>query len=390
MAELWGGIERAIGAVLDGIYSVIPSYGVAIVLLTVGVRALMIPLTIKQVRGFQLQQKLQPRLKEIQQKHKGDRTKQQEEISRLYKEHGASPLSGCGPMLAQAPVFIALYSVLRASILAVPQAVALSGGAPVPPNFYSADVAKGTFCVPTALPQATGPSPAEIECRTEKGQVQRFRVGEFLGRTAEAIPDAGWVAVCQPFNAGGKIGFNCGSRFGTGHLPKGGDLFADITRDRGSFLGLRLGCTVTQIGSKTAARACTDERNAGGARAAPYYVLIALFIFSTYYQARQMAMRAKGPAAQQQKMMMRIMPIFLGFISLNIPAGVNVYWFTSNLWTIVQQEVIFRAQERQEQAGGRTPEKPRKGPPETAPEPTRPPAPNPGGPKRKRRKRKRR
>lgn len=98
---------------LAGLYAVVPSYGLAIILLTVVVRVLLLPLTIKQTRSMREMQRIQPELKKVQQKYKGNRQKQQEAVMALYKEHGVNPFGGCLPLLMQMPVFIALFHVIR-------------------------------------------------------------------------------------------------------------------------------------------------------------------------------------------------------------------------------------------------------------------------------------
>ncbi|MGH2725462.1 MAG: YidC/Oxa1 family membrane protein insertase, partial [Actinomycetota bacterium] len=90
MAEVWGAIERAIGTVLSTIYDLIPSYALAIILLTILVRIVLIPITVKQIRSMSAMQKVQPELKRLQQKYKGDRQKMNEELMKLYKEHGVN------------------------------------------------------------------------------------------------------------------------------------------------------------------------------------------------------------------------------------------------------------------------------------------------------------
>jgi len=97
---------------LAGFYALIPIYGVAIILLTLAVRVLLLPLSIKQTRSQREMQRIMPEIKAIQKKHKGDRQKINEETMRLYKEHGVNPLGGCLPLLMQFPVLIALYYVI--------------------------------------------------------------------------------------------------------------------------------------------------------------------------------------------------------------------------------------------------------------------------------------
>jgi YidC/Oxa1 family membrane protein insertase len=108
-----------LGWVLAELYDRIPSYAAAIVLLTIGIRLLLLPLGIKQIRSMQAMAALQPKVKVIQQKHRGNRAKQQEELQKLYQQAGVNPLSGCLPMLLQLPVLIALFSVISLSAQAL-------------------------------------------------------------------------------------------------------------------------------------------------------------------------------------------------------------------------------------------------------------------------------
>jgi YidC/Oxa1 family membrane protein insertase len=94
------------------------SYWFAIVLLTIAVRILLIPLTVKQVRSTRVMQELAPEIKKLQAKHKNDKTKLNEEMMALYKERGFNPMAGCWPLLAQMPFFFALYQVIYAKEIA--------------------------------------------------------------------------------------------------------------------------------------------------------------------------------------------------------------------------------------------------------------------------------
>ncbi|HLZ38805.1 MAG TPA: membrane protein insertase YidC [Mycobacteriales bacterium] len=89
------------------------TWGLSIVLLTVVVRLLLFPLFVKQIKTQRAMQELQPKIKELQARHKGDRETLNTELMKLYREHGANPLSGCLPLIAQMPVFFALFHVLN-------------------------------------------------------------------------------------------------------------------------------------------------------------------------------------------------------------------------------------------------------------------------------------
>lgn len=90
-----------------------PSYGIAIILLTIGIKIILAPLTHKQVLSMKGMQKLQPRMKEIQAKYKNNPQKMQEETMKMYKELGINPLAGCLPLLVQMPFLIAIFYALQ-------------------------------------------------------------------------------------------------------------------------------------------------------------------------------------------------------------------------------------------------------------------------------------
>jgi YidC/Oxa1 family membrane protein insertase len=103
----------AFGAALAFFYALVPKLGVAIILLTIAVMLVLFPLTAKSARSMLAMQRLQPEIKKLQAKHKGDRQKLNEEMMALYQEHKVNPLGGCLPLLVQLPVFFALFHVLR-------------------------------------------------------------------------------------------------------------------------------------------------------------------------------------------------------------------------------------------------------------------------------------
>ncbi|MBD1861486.1 MULTISPECIES: membrane protein insertase YidC [Trichocoleus] len=104
--------------ILDFFYGIVPSYGLAIVALTLVIRFALYPLSAGSIRSMRRMRVTQPvmqkRVKEIQERHKDDPAKQQEEMSKIYKEFG-NPLAGCFPVLLQMPVLFALFATLRGS-----------------------------------------------------------------------------------------------------------------------------------------------------------------------------------------------------------------------------------------------------------------------------------
>jgi len=109
-------LSMAMNWILHAAYRIIPNYGVAIIILTILVRTLMHPLSKKSQTSMGRMQKLQPQVKEIQEKFKGDRKRQQEEMMKLYREYGVNPMGGCLPIVIQLPVFIGLWRALSESL----------------------------------------------------------------------------------------------------------------------------------------------------------------------------------------------------------------------------------------------------------------------------------
>ena len=96
-----------------GLYNIIPDVGVVIVIITVLLKLVLHPLTSKSIKAQKSLQDLQPRIKEVKEKFKGDQQRLAQETMKLYKEHKVNPLGSCLPILVQLPVFLALYWVLR-------------------------------------------------------------------------------------------------------------------------------------------------------------------------------------------------------------------------------------------------------------------------------------
>ncbi|MHB8693702.1 MAG: YidC/Oxa1 family membrane protein insertase [Solirubrobacteraceae bacterium] len=207
-------------------------WGFSIVLLTITIRALLIPLTVKQFHSMRALQTLQPQLKEIQNKYKEDKQRQQQELMKFYKENNVNPLASCLPMVAQLPVFISLFFMLRSNL-------------------------RKDIC------------PA-IQ--------HHFAALHGIGKTTP-----------------------CG--------PHGGASFLFIN----------------------------DLTNK--AAGATLIVLIVLYVGTQL--GSTLMMRTPTMDKNQQRMMLFLPLIFVFFI-IGFPAGVLVYWITTNFWTMAQQFVIKR------------------------------------------------
>ncbi|MDD7678664.1 MAG: YidC/Oxa1 family membrane protein insertase, partial [Anaerovibrio sp.] len=211
MMNLFDPLVQVFRLVFEGFYNLtaavgFANYGIAIILMTILVKALMYPLTAKQVRSMKAMQDLQPALKKLQKDYKNNPQLLQQKMAELYKEAGVNPLAGCLPLLIQMPILMGVYYCLYG-------------------YSYSGD--------PTFL----------------------------------------WLTSLSD----------------------------------------------------------TD----------PLYVLPILSALTTYIQQKQ-TMANNGQDNQQMKIMSYMMPLFIGWISLNFPSGLVVYWVTMNLCQIAQQWYMFR------------------------------------------------
>ena len=213
--NLFDPLVQVFRLVFEGFYNLtaavgFANYGIAIILMTILVKALMYPMTAKQVRSMKAMQDLQPALKKLQKDYKNNPQLLQQKMAELYKEAGVNPLAGCLPLLIQMPILMGVYYCLYG-------------------YSYSGD--------PTFL----------------------------------------WLTSLSD----------------------------------------------------------TD----------PLYVLPILSALTTYIQQKQ-TMANNGQDNQQMKIMSYMMPLFIGWISLNFPSGLVVYWVTMNLCQIAQQWYMFRGEKK--------------------------------------------
>lgn len=108
--------EKPIFALLHWLFTVIGNFGVAIICLTFIVRGLMFPIAQRQFASMAAMRALQPKMKELQERHKDDKPKLQQELMDLYRKEKVNPFSGCLPIFLQIPIFFALYKVLMLTI----------------------------------------------------------------------------------------------------------------------------------------------------------------------------------------------------------------------------------------------------------------------------------
>jgi YidC/Oxa1 family membrane protein insertase len=215
------------------------SWGWSIVLLTVVIRALMVPLFVKQMHSMQKLQALQPELKALQQKYKEDKQRQQQEMMKFYKENEVNPFASCLPLALQLPVFISLFYMLRQDL-------------------------RKNIC------------PGVQQLALAKGVVKH-----------------GQTVAC--------------SHFASIHVPAAKFLF---------------------IGDLTNA-----------AHGVTLVVLILLYVGT---QLGSTIFMSSPTMDKTQRQLMMALPLFFVLFIISFPAGVIVYWITTNAWTIGQGYFIRR------------------------------------------------
>lgn len=118
-------IADIFGAVIRVIYNLTQdNYALSIIIFTILTKLLLFPLSLKQMKSNQEMQKIKPKYDEIMKKYKNDKTKQGEEVTKLYSEHKINPLGGCLPLLIQLPLILAMFYIVRQPltyVLEVPQ-----------------------------------------------------------------------------------------------------------------------------------------------------------------------------------------------------------------------------------------------------------------------------
>ena len=327
MGAIWNGIKAALGYSLSFFYSIVPDYGMAIILLTVAVSLLLFPLTLKQTRSMRKMQEIQPEIKRLQKDHKGNREELNQELMALYKERGVNPAAGCLPLVAQMPIWIALFQVLRLKVVMLAAIGAVAVGSPA----ATTDLAEGDVI------EMVGEDSIrwweDVERRFEDGEPHEVTVRRngqtwsFTLENLEGLSPTG-EKVLDPGNV----------------IADGSALEKALKNGKTQFLGMDL------LVQPSAAAAD------GLVNAAPYIALILVVMVTGYYQQWQTTRTRKDAVQvnQQQQTMqtvMKIMPLFLGFISWSFPSGLVLYFAASALFRIGQQAVIIRLDDR-DQADG--------------------------------------
>ena len=287
----WQSLLNGLGWCLAQIYSVVPNYAAAIIILTVLIRLLLLPFGFKQIKSMQHMQALQPELKQLQKKYKNNKQKLQEEQMQLYREAGVNPLGGCLPLLLTLPFLFAMYAVIRPPLLSanlgstgqVASYQIVNNHLPEDSElFYNVLTHQNLEMAGINLQCSLATSGTQAELRdTQKQPIQAGL--PILGTNAQPIP-----------NATSESSLDCGTK-----------KFPD---------------------------------------AIPYVLLLALMLLSAIFMQRQMT-KANPQAAQAgpQAALMKYMPLIYVVWGWAFPAGLILYWTTANGIQIAQQTVMLRA-----------------------------------------------
>ncbi len=113
---IFGILGKPLFLIMHFIYNFVHNWGLTIIILTILIRIILFPLNHKSLTAMKKMSDLAPEIKKLQKKYKDNPQKLQEEMMKLYAEHGANPMSGCLPIIVQIPIFIALYNVLMVTV----------------------------------------------------------------------------------------------------------------------------------------------------------------------------------------------------------------------------------------------------------------------------------
>ena len=283
---------NSIGWVLAKIFDLVGSYGLSILILTILIKIVLLPLGIKQIKSMQSMQVIQPKIKELQKKYKGNKQKAQEETMKLYKEAGVNPLGGCLPLLLQFPILISMYAVIRAPLL---QPVITNGKVTAYAIHNDHLPVDSQLFKNVVLHQNLSFLGVNLQCSAAQSGTSAS-----VGGT-----DRNPVKTNTPIlQSDGKTPLPFEATTGDGTLP---------------------------CGSKSTAKI-------------PYFALLLFMVGTTFYQQRQMQ-KASPPGASsgQQQAILKVMPLMFGIFGFTFPAGLTLYWTVSNLWQIGQQYALLKA-----------------------------------------------
>jgi len=277
-------IAIPMGTILKFIYDNIAyqNYGIAIILFTVGIKSLLLPLTIKQYQSTLKMSELQPQMQQIQEKYKNDKEQQNNELMKFYQENKVNPAGGCLPLLIQMPILFSLYYVIS-----------------------------------QPLKYMVGKSPDLIA-----------QLYEMIPQGADKIANMKDLSIITYFSSHAE------QLEGVSHLLKPEDL---LNMD---FLGINLGA----IPSWNLSNYLNPVAGLHSFLLLLIPVLSALtsYISVKYSMKDAPKTNETQPQTSMQKNMALLSPVMSGIIAFTVPAGLGLYWIAGNVFQIVQQIFMNR------------------------------------------------
>lgn len=318
-------IMLGLGWVLKLMYILVNNYGVAILLFTIVVKAILMPLTVKQQKSMLKTQKLQPLLMDLQKKYENDKEKLNQETMKLYQKYQVNPMSGCLPMLIQFPIIIALYWVVKQPII------------------YIMGVASGDIWrIVWAMNDWSQASQANLDALNHLLETMKIDTGNFIGYFTDAnFKNFGQyeIPIARFLHANPEI-MNSSWIVETGKSYRLIDFnFCGIdlsqTPSLGSLLGLIMG-SVPEGGITW---------NLTGLWLIPILAGGSSYLTSKISQAMQPPQPVQKDEngvekPNTMKTMMVIMPLFSAWIAFSLPAAIGFYWILSSVIQILQQLVV--------------------------------------------------
>lgn len=318
-------IMLGLGWVLKLMYILVNNYGVAILLFTIVVKAILLPLTVKQQKSMLKTQKLQPLLMDLQKKYENDKEKLNQETMKLYQKYQVNPMSGCLPMLIQFPIIIALYWVVKQPIIYIM-------------GVASSDI----WRIVWAMNDWGQASQANLDALNHLLETMKIDTSNFVGYFTDAnFKNFGQyeIPIARFLHANPEI-MNSSWIVETGKVYRLIDFnFCGIDLSQTPSLGSLLGLIMGSVPE-------------GGIT----WNLIGLWLIpilaggSSYLTSKiSQAMQPPQPVQKDEngvekpntmKTMMVIMPLFSAWIAFSLPAAIGFYWILSSVIQILQQMVV--------------------------------------------------
>lgn len=286
---MWHYIVLAMGWIIKTIYELVQNYGVAIILFTIVIKALLLPLNIKSQKAMKKQQKIQPIIAQLQQKYANDQQKLQQEMMKVYKENDVSMMGGCLPLLIQMPILIALYQAIQKPLT----------------YMFNVDHKNLTEEIITRV---EGLKEAVVAAGDNIGNLSQMSVEQMMQQAQIQISD--WAGKIEGVTSDWFINFN--------------------------FLGMDI--------SRKPSEALNYLGDIGNNLSIVLLLLIPVFAVLSAIAQNKITMKLSGQnnagneqAQSMSNTMMWMMPLMTGFFTFTLPAGIGLYWIVSGLLQITQQ-----------------------------------------------------